>query len=213
MLPKGNQIAAARALLGWDQKDVAERVGLTVAAISKIEKGENKGKSTTLDAIQSAFEMAGVVFTEHGVELKENVISVIDGDNWYLRLLDDVYFSLANTKNPELLLMCADDSKSPPEVNDLYKKIRSNGVQMRQLVEEGNTYLMGPLNEYRYMPKERFNNYVSLIYGDKVAVCTDANTKALVFKDPLLAKTWKNLFDLMWDVLEQPKKSNANEKF
>jgi hypothetical protein len=102
---------------------------------------------------------------------------------------------------------------SPPEVNNLYRKIRAAGVSMRQLVEEGNPYLMGPLDEYRYMPKERFNNYVSLIYGDKVAVCTDGNTKALIFKDPLLAKTWKNLFDLMWDVLKQPEKSNADEKF
>ncbi len=84
---------------------------------------------------------------------------------------------------------------------------------MRQLVQDGNTYLMGPLKEYRYMPKERFKNYVSLIYGGKVAVCTDANTKALVFKDPLLAETWTNLFDVMWDVLKQPEKSEADERF
>jgi len=63
------------------------------------------------------------------------------------------------------------------------------------------------------MPKERFNNYVSLIYGDKVAVCADINTKAVIFKDASLARTWKNLFETMWDALKTPEKSDANERF
>lgn len=213
MTIKVSQIRAARALLNWSQKDLAERSGVSEVSIINYENEKRTPHQNTLGKILQAFELAGVIFTKNGLEMKEDAVTVIEGDGWYVRLLDDVYYSLMDEKGAELLLICADDKMSPPEVNDRYRKIRNSGIRMRQLVEDGNTYLMGPLKEYRYMPKERFKNYVSLIYGGKVAVCTDANTKALVFKDPLLAETWTNLFDVMWDVLKQPEKSEADERF
>lgn len=213
MAIKVGQIRAARAFLNWSQKDLAERSGVSDVSIINYENEKRVPHQSTIDKILQAFELAGVSFTENGLEMKDDAITVIQGEGWYLRLLDDVYFSLMDRKDAELLLICADDKISPPEVNDRYRKIRNAGIRMRQLVEDRNTYLMGPLKEYRYMPKERFNNYVSLIYGDKVAVCTDANTKALVFHDPILSKTWTNLFDLMWDVLPEPDRSTADERF
>lgn len=213
MTIKVSQIRAARALLNWSQKDLAERSGISEMSIINYENEKRTPHQSTLDKVLQAFELAGVIFTKNGLEMKDDAVTVIDGDDWYLRLLDDVYYSLMDNKDAEVLLICGDDRMSPPDVNDRWRKIRNSGIRMRQLVEDGNAYLMGPLKEYRYMPKERFNNYVSLIYGDKVAVCTDANTKALVFKDPLLSKTWKNLFDVMWDVLKQPERSDADERF
>ena len=213
MTIKPNQVKAARALLGWSQDDLAERAGLSKASIAKFEINEREPHQSSMDGILQAFELSGIVFTKNGVELKDDAVTVIEGDDWYLRLLDDVYYSLKDCKHPELLLICADDRVSSLEVNDSYRKMRSAGVKMRQLVEEDNSYLMGSLNEYRYLPKERFNNYVSLIYGQKVAICTDTNTKAIVFKDPILAKTWTNIFDVMWDVLKQPERSDADERF
>lgn len=113
----------------------------------------------------------------------------------------------------EYLTMCADDKVSTADVNNRLKKIRNAGIRMRQLVQEGNTYLMGPTKEYRYIPKEQFRNNVSLIYGDKVAVCTEHGTKAVVFKDADLAATWRNIFDVMWNKLQEPKESTARERF
>jgi len=213
MTIKVGQIRAARALLNWSQKDLAERSGVSDISIMSYEKEKRTPHPATLEKIFQAFELAGVVFTKNGVEMKDDAITLVEGEDWFLRLLDDVYYSLIDTKASELLILCADDRLSPPEVNNRYRKIRNAGVHMRQLVEEGNTYLMGGVHEYRYMPKERFNNYVSLIYGDKVAVCADLNTKAVIFKDASLARTWKNLFETMWDVLKTPEKSDANERF
>lgn len=208
-----SQIRAARGLLDWSQKDLAERAGVSDISVLSYENEKRTPHQGTLEKIINAFELAGVAFTSKGVEFKEDMVTAIEGEGWYLRLLDDVYYSLLDKKDAEILFICSDDKKSPPEVNNRLKKIRNAGVRMRQLVEEGNTCLMGPLNEYRYVPKERFNNYVSLIYGEKVAVCTGLNSKAMVFKDPMLAVTWRNIFNLMWDTLKQPEKSDASERF
>lgn len=207
------QIRAARALLNWSQKDVAERAGLSELSITKFENEKSKPHQNSLEKIVQAFSLAGVVFTENGVDLKNDSTSVIEGDEWYSRLLEDVYHTLIKQDNKEFLCLCTDDSVSSSIVNEKIRKIRSAGITMRQLVEEGNTYLMGPLNEYRYIPKEKFKNYVTLIYGHKVAVCTEKNTKAIVFNDADLYRTWANIFEVMWGSLKQPKISTAHEKF
>lgn len=213
MAIKAAQIRAARALLNWSQKDLAERADISDVSVINYENEKRTPHQSTLNKIIQAFELAGILFTDHGLEYKKDVITTVEGEDWYLRVLDDVYYSLMDQKDAELLVICADDRSSPPAVNDRYRKIRNAGIRMRQLVEEGNTYLMGPLKEYRYMPRERFNNYVTLVYGNKVAVCTAENTKALIFNDSHLAKTWVNIFELMWSVLKEPEISDAKERF
>jgi len=207
------QVRAGRALLDWSQKELAERAGVSEPSVTNFEKEKSTPNQATIDKIFSAFGLAGVAFIDRGVFLKEDTVTTIDGDDWYLRLLDDVYYSLMDKKDGELLLICADDRMSPPEVNNRYRKIRNAGIKMRQLVEDGNTYLMGPLKEYRYVPKEHYTNYVCLVYGNKVAVCTDHNSKAVVFNDAMLSAMWSNIFNIMWDTLKQPEKTDAPERF
>lgn len=208
------QVRAARAYLDWNRTTLSEESGVSEAQICSFEIGTTKNpRQGTMDALERTFLQHGVGFKDGGILPLLDCTIRFEGEGWYRRLLDDVYKTLARIKNPELLLFDADDRKSSPEVNNQYRKIRAAGARMRQLVEEGNTYLMGPLKEYRYIPKKRFENYVSMVYGDKVAVCTDNNTRATVFKDKHLAATWKNIFEMLWDTLEQPKRSDADEQF
>jgi len=206
------KIRAARALLNWGQKDLAARSDVSHMAITNLEQGKTEPQTETIEKICNAFELSGVAITEKGVEFREQTVATIEGDGWYLRLLDDVYHTLMDKPGAEYLTMCADDKASPAEVNNRLRKIRNAGIRMRQLVQEDNTHLMGPVAEYRYIPKKQFKNNVSLIYGDKVAICI-GGAKAVVFKDADLAATWRNIFDVMWNNLEQPKESTAHERF
>ena len=72
------QIRAARAILGWSQDQLAQRAGIGLATLRRVEQGEGlvKGNFSTILKIQKAFEQAGINFTEDnageiGVRLKK----------------------------------------------------------------------------------------------------------------------------------------------
>jgi transcriptional regulator with XRE-family HTH domain len=62
----GAQIRAARALIGWKQSELAEQSGVSEISIKNIERGATDPRASTLQALQDAFDRAGVVFLESG---------------------------------------------------------------------------------------------------------------------------------------------------
>jgi len=66
-IPSPTQIKAARALLAWRQSDLAEHSGISEITIKNVERGATDPRVTTMAAIQSAFENAGIEFLENGV--------------------------------------------------------------------------------------------------------------------------------------------------
>ena len=67
------QCRAARGLLDWNQKMLAERAGIGVVTIRNFEKGKTSPYKGTIVILQQTFEAAGVAFTnagEPGVKLR-----------------------------------------------------------------------------------------------------------------------------------------------
>lgn len=77
MLTTGNQLKAARALIGIEQKDLAQLVGVNVTTIRSMEAagaGPIAGRSQNVQSVQRALEGRGVEFMNHGrpgVQIKE----------------------------------------------------------------------------------------------------------------------------------------------
>lgn len=210
------KIRAARGVLDITRDKLSEISGVSAPAIKKIESGDTQPTATTQKKLVRSLEEQGIKFTENGVEKDTSPIRLITADSpeeCYLKLLKDVFETLKNKRRAELLITNADDSVSPPAINEMYRQIRNAGVKMRQLVEEGNTYLMGELEEYRYIPAQYFINRVTLIYDNKVATITDDENTISVNRDPINADTRRNLFNFMWDSLKQPEESKADERF
>lgn len=59
---KGRQIRAARALLGWSQRDLAEHAHLSETAILRLETEQADTRRSTVDKIQKSLEEAGINF-------------------------------------------------------------------------------------------------------------------------------------------------------
>ena len=55
------QMRMARAALGWGVRELAEKAGVTANTVTRIENGSD-AKRSTLDAIRSSFETAGIEF-------------------------------------------------------------------------------------------------------------------------------------------------------
>jgi transcriptional regulator with XRE-family HTH domain len=60
------QIKAARALLGWDQQELAHHSKVGIATIRRIEANDGPVKSTTTTTwrLQEALERAGIIFID-----------------------------------------------------------------------------------------------------------------------------------------------------
>lgn len=79
MLTTGNQLKAARALVGMEQSRLAEATRLNVNTIRNMEAvgaGPIAGRSVNVQAVQRALEDAGIAFLnggEPGVKLRRKV--------------------------------------------------------------------------------------------------------------------------------------------
>lgn len=70
------QIRAARALIAWKQTQLATAAGLSEMSVKNIERGTTDPRVSTMLAIQSALESAGVMFIDQngngpGVRLRD----------------------------------------------------------------------------------------------------------------------------------------------
>lgn len=69
MRPTMRQIKAARALLGWNASDLAERAGIGVSTVRDFERGERDTEGKKVAAMVRALRENGVGFRMMGVVL------------------------------------------------------------------------------------------------------------------------------------------------
>lgn len=87
MIPSARSIRAARSLLGWSQRELADRAGLHQNAVYRSEKDDTSTRQSTVSALARAMEQAGVVFLSatneisEGVALRKDFIGSDSGNN------------------------------------------------------------------------------------------------------------------------------------
>jgi predicted transcriptional regulator len=72
IIPTGHQLRAARSLIGWEQKKLAEAAGLHPGVMNRMEMAGKQrvgGTLKNLKAVIDALEKAGVEITGDGVRL------------------------------------------------------------------------------------------------------------------------------------------------
>lgn len=205
------QIRAARALIGWGQADLAERTGLSTPAIGNVEIKKHKPTLETQAKIIRAFDQAGVEFIDDGVRKKTKKIEIIRGEDFYVQLLDDVFHTLKDKKGSDVCISAADEKLSSGLVNHSFERLKKANIRVMKMIEDGNHYILGDLNDYRFIPKPFFKNKVSVIYGDKVAYVVGNDEQAFIIKDENVAATQRNIFQLLWRHLKKPEYSEIEK--
>ncbi len=207
------QLRMAKAALNWSFKEWSKQTSLTPLALQNICKGESTPRKKTLGIIVSIFEAHNIEFIENGVRVAPKTIEIIEGQDCYIKTLDKALLELANSEDKELLIMFASDAASPPIVNERYRIMRQYGISMRQLIKEGDTYIIGELEEYRTIPEELFINIVSLVFGDCVAQVNGNETAVTIHRDAKLATQKRAEFKERWQSGNMPTLSTAEERF
>lgn len=64
------QIAAARALLGWSRQDLSDRAEVSLRTIARFESGEGDITTSKLARLEDVLLNAGVTFVDGGVVLE-----------------------------------------------------------------------------------------------------------------------------------------------
>lgn len=211
MLITPDQIRAARALKNWSQSELAQRVDMATPSIGNIEAGKHTPTPQTQNAIIEAFEGAGIEFINGGVRFRQDLVRVYEGNDCYIRLLDDAFLALSAQKG-EILFSGSDEHRSSPEVIEKFRAMRRSDIHMRSLVKPGDTHLMGKINEYRWMPESLYEDSdVKVIFDDTVAYLVSWQDvwKVIIVKDETIANEARRLFEFIWDLSEKPKKSTA----
>jgi transcriptional regulator with XRE-family HTH domain len=68
------QAIAARAFLGWCQRDLSEAAGLSLKAVRDFEHDERSTTTKSVKAIRAAFHNAGVDFRKRGERVGTTIV-------------------------------------------------------------------------------------------------------------------------------------------
>lgn len=212
MKATGKQIKAARALLDWSQDDLSKRAGVDKTVISRMESGDSNTSQKSFELVLSALASERITFTDNGgVEFLNDRIIHFDQEDWFNDVLEDMIKSFAE-KGGEILFLGGDDSVTPPEAVERFRTLRKQGVYFRNLIKEGDTYAMGDVREYKWLPEAYFSGHIVVIYGYKVIL--DMGRTGLLIDNKDIANALRNAFNLIWSLLpESDFMSTADVRF
>lgn len=200
------QIRGARALLDWTIKDLAQKTGLTVNGINKIERSHVAAQRDTLSTIRTAFESEGVEFLPNsGLRRKSEMVFTMRGKNANHDLALDIYDHLHPTGG-ELLIMHADQDKAAIHLDrefmsQQFRKRKKAKITHRLFAVQGAGYLYPELKGcYHGLPSEYLSSTPFFVYGRRFALLVPENTpKVVIVENERIASTVTKLFNYVWD--------------
>lgn len=204
------QLRAALAYIGWTAGDLADATGLAADTVRKICRGSHSPQKETAQRIVSALERKGLkLMPDGGVEPRNDFVTIMEGEDSYLRLLDEVYHTMRG-KEGDVLFFFVDNSVSPPEVVAAHKRLREAGIKCRYLCEEDPERLDFPARDYRAVPARFFHNAVQVVYGEYVAQYFGGGSrKVLILRNAAHAEAQRLIFEMIWTTHKMPRAPNA----
>ena len=208
------QVRAARALLKWENTDLAEKTGFGSNTISLIENEKTQPRSSTMEKLQAVFESAGVEFTPNGgVQWTGHQVRTLIGVGGLKAFFDDVRY--VSQHSDEEIVICGvaegylEDKLT--EYLDYHRKemARYGNIKMRCLIEESDLDLgASDYCKYRWQAKENFSNVPFYIYGDKMAIIVTTAPEdplILLIQNRTISSAYRRQFEAMWTASKEPK--------
>jgi transcriptional regulator with XRE-family HTH domain len=210
-MPTIEQIRAARALLGWNQHDLADKAGLSQTGIARIENGTNNPNSKTLEKIETAFDKADIEFIDGGVRKRVNKVTLYEGKEGFAKFRLDTLHEAETLENADICVANVNerlyDKWGEGEPNENYRSkmpvIKKNNpnLRFRSIVKEGDERLPAIYHsEYRALPEKEFGDFPFYIFGEKTALMMfeEDNVSIFIIDHPMVTKFYREIFEENW---------------
>lgn len=179
------------------------------ATIKNIENANTLPRMETANALQKAFEEAGVEFLpSSGVRMRDRLIQIFEGPESYRQLLEDVFVT-ARATGSGVIIAPSNPRESERVLGHDYlyaqmQRRRDANIPQRLLIRPDDP-IVQPLDTYRILPSEYCSPYPLYVYGDKIAlVCLQEPQKVIIAQDERFATGFRKLFNFIWDRTEMP---------
>lgn len=213
------QLRAARGLSGFEQKAVAQFIGVDPKTISNIESGRGEVSSPNTIKLIQFYESRGIQFTDHnGVRQNPSGVRLYRGNAEFRQFYDDIY-ETARTIGGDMCLYNAvshlvigalgeDYMKIQQERMKNLKEKRPDQFTYRVIFAEGDGTFFGETYcQYRWIHPEHFNDQTAVfVYGDKVGIASfeQNDVDVVVIKNAGFAESQKKQFGLTWQLTHEP---------
>lgn len=212
MFSLDKQLKVGRSALGWGQRDLAKRAGVSPDTIRNIEVGKGQPKQETIDKILKTFELAGFEVSEKGIRAA-NAITHLKGGEGFWNFLNDVYSTI----------MQYGTSETPVQVflsNVVHQNwIRSIGkekwmihtqrmiaskerMDVKILVKENDLHFPAQsYAQYKWVRKSGFNDRSFYSYYDKLAFLNfkSEDVEITIMRQAEFAEGYRTLFHNTWE--------------
>jgi transcriptional regulator with XRE-family HTH domain len=212
------QLRAARGLLDWSRSDLSKASKVSQETIKNIEHGVFRPQETTEEAIIGAFAAQGVEFTDgNGVRRVRDSVLRLEGVDGFKRFVDSVYETARLPYSPEMenKLICISNVNESlfseylgdylpfhvrrmNEIKDLkFKVLVKNPSGAARITEARDSQY----RECRQIPGDYTGNVPFYVYGNSLAILIFDEKPApqiVIISSPLVAKAYREQFDIMW---------------
>ena len=205
-----NQIRAARALLNWTQKTLAQKCGLSLRALNSIERGLVVPRLDNLLAIQGTLEKAGIEFQEaDGVRRRTERLDILkfEGAACVEQHLLDI---MREMRGPgEVLMSLGSEEKFAKQraavLDEYFQHLARHRLMERGLVAKGDAYVIGRPKDYRWIRPEAFNKVAYVVYGANVAFFIPGRPhRTIIIRNPSMTDMFRRQFEDNWARAEIP---------
>ena len=216
----GPQIAAAMALLGWNQPEVIEASGLHRNTVGRAIKDTSKTDDGTLTTLRRTFEARGIRFLpDEGVKKHYGSVDRLEGADALYRFFDDVYDTVKDggdlcvSSVDERLFAKYNINEEAAQHHRSRMSAIKDKIKFRVLLKEGDTYFRNnSYIEYRWIQKEFFDEHPVYVYNNKLAFIDfgKGNLEITIIDMPKMAKAFRLQFDFMWGHSLTPKQMSES---
>lgn len=215
------QIRAARAMLNWSQKQLAEAAGISRRSLISIEAGLVVPRLPTVKAIKNALEKARITFADGCTVTRQLEVFDVDrleGVGAIESLVNDL-IECCRLGASEVLLCNTDERRweenTTPAIKErYYGNLEKLDVNERCLIMHGDTTTFGDPTTYRWMPQEYYSEASYIVCGSMLAIVVWQPVLRIVrIQNEAISKSYRRHFECLWNISSIPPFAVKDEPF